>query len=338
MKKIIWASILLIMAAIVMPVLFVEEGMGSEYLADEPSPTPTPSEAPAALPSPSPIPEKTLDSRRSFTVLDGEEVKTLTMEEYLPLVLAAEVPASFAEEALKAQAVAARTYIVYCAAHTNPKHPEANVCTKSGCCMAYHDASKLRGLWGEDYEAKRALFEAAAKDTDGEILRYEALPILASFHSSSAGKTEDGRELWGEVPYLKSVNSPETESDVPNFVTTVEVSTENFRETVLLLRPQAVFPENPADWVTETEHDESGRVRKMSIAGQSLTGSELRKLFSLRSTSFNLSFENGSFLFTVTGYGHGLGLSQYGANVMAKNGFQYPEILAHYYPGAVLGG
>lgn len=336
MKKIIWASILLIMAAIVMPVLFVEEGMGSEYLADEPSPPPL--AAPVPSPLPSATPDKTPDSARSVTVLVGEEVKTLTMEEYLPLVLAAEVPASFAQEALKAQAVAARTYIVYCAAHTNPKHPEASVCTKSGCCMAYHDEPELRGLWGEDYEAKWALLEAAAKDTDGEILRYEALPILASFHSSSAGKTEDGRELWGDVPYLKSVNSPETEADVPNFVTRVEVSRENFKETVLLLRPQAVFPENPADWVTETEHDESGRVRKMIIAGQSLTGPELRKLFSLRSTAFRLSFENDSFLFTVTGYGHGLGLSQYGANVMAKNGFQYREILAHYYPGAVLGG
>ncbi|NCB73522.1 MAG: stage II sporulation protein D [Clostridia bacterium] len=336
MKRIIWASILLAMAAIIMPMLFLKENVGGAYLSEEPVPvntesavteTPAPSESPSAE-----VYEKISDDKITFTVLDNSEVKQVTMADYLPFALAAEVPASFSEEALKAQAVAARTYILYCTEHANPKHPEADICTEAGCCMAYAEESELRGVWGEDFDKNMSAIKAAVTDTDGQVLTFEANPILASFHSSSAGKTEDGAELWGKVPYLVSVNSPETKNDVPDYVTSVEVTKDNFRETVLLLKADAVFSDNPSDWVSNTELDESGRVRSVTVGGAVLSGSEMRKLFSLRSTAFVLEFKDGIFLFTVTGYGHGLGMSQYGANVMAKNGFDYKEILAHYYP------
>ncbi|MGI5986331.1 MAG: SpoIID/LytB domain-containing protein, partial [Oscillospiraceae bacterium] len=190
----------------------------------------------------------------------------------------------------------------------------------------------LRGSWGKNFDSNIEIIRKAVTETDGQVMVYDELPILASFHSSSAGKTESGSELWGNVPYLVSVNSPETEKDVPNFVTTVEVSIDNFRETVLSYKTDAVFSENAAEWVKDTELDESGRVRSIIIGGVKLSGSEMRKLFSLRSTAFMLEFKDNIFLFTVTGYGHGLGMSQYGANVMAKNGFNYQEILEHYYP------
>ena len=335
-KRIIWASILLAMAAIIMPMMFLKENVGGAYLSDEPVPvntesavteTPAPSESAAAE-----VYEKISDDKITFTVLDNGEVKQVTMADYLPYALAAEVPASFSEEALKAQAVAARTYILYCTEHVNPKHPEADICTEAGCCMAYAEETELRGVWGEDFDKNMSAIKAAVTDTDGQVLTFEANPILASFHSSSAGKTEDGAELWGEVPYLVSVNSPETQNDVPDYVTSVEVTKENFRETVLLLKADAVFSDNPSEWVSNTELDESGRVRSVTVGGAVLSGSEMRKLFALRSTAFVLEYKDGIFLFTVTGYGHGLGMSQYGANVMAKNGFDYKEILAHYYP------
>jgi len=331
MKRIFWVSILLVMAAIIMPVLFMRENVGGEYLSDEPLPTPSESTAPSPAPSYSAY-EKVPDEEIAFTVLDGEEVKEVTMASYLPYVLAAEVPATFSEEALKAQAVAARTYIVYCTEHTNPKHPQADMCTEAGCCMAYADETELRGNWGDSFDENFSAIREAVTETDGQVLTYSGEAILASFHSSSAGKTENGSELWGDVPYLVSVNSPETENDVPDYVTTVEVSKENFRETVLLLKTDAAFSEDPSAWVTDTELDESGRVSTMTIGGTVLTGAELRKLFALRSTAFTLEYKDGTFLFTVTGYGHGLGMSQYGANVMARNGFDYREILAHYYP------
>ena len=331
MKRIIWVSVLLVMAAIIMPVLFMKENVNGVYLPDEPSPTPSETVSPSPTGTISAY-EKVADKELSFTVLDGENVKNVTMADYLPYVLAAEVPATFSEEALKAQAVAARTYIVYCTKHSNPKHPQADVCTEAGCCMACSEETELRGKWGDKFDEYMGAIRNAVTDTDGQVLTYSGEPILASFHSSSAGKTENGSELWGDVPYLVSVNSPETETDVPNFVTTVEVAKENFRETVLLLKSDAVFPDDPSKWVTNTELDDSGRVKSMTIGKTVLTGSEIRKLFELRSTAFTLEYKDGVFTFTVTGYGHGLGMSQYGANVMARNGFDYREILSHYYP------
>jgi len=269
MKQIIWVSILLAMAAIIMPVLFIGENAGGDYLSDEPSPTPSQTLAPTPTSSAGTSSYvKVPAAELSFTVLDGDKLKTVTMAEYLPYVLAAEVPATFSEEALKAQAVAARTYILYCTKHTNPKHPQADICTESGCCMAYSDETVLRGVWGDKYEENLAAISNAVTDTDGQVLTYAGEPILASFHSSSAGKTEDGSELWGAVPYLVSVSSPETENDVPDFVTTVEVSSDNFKETVLLLKPEATFSEDPAAWISAPELDESGRVRSMAVGGR----------------------------------------------------------------------
>ena len=334
MKRIIWASILLAMAAIILPVLFIGGSAGGEYREDEHAPTASESASPEPVQSPDLIEpyEEVPDDKMTFTVLDNGEVKRVTMADYLPYVLAAEVPVSFSEEALKAQAVAARTYILYCTEHENPKHPDADICTEPGCCMAYADETELRGVWGDKFDENMGIISSAVTTTDGQVLTFEENPILASFHSSSAGKTESGTELWGDVPYLVSVKSPETENDVPDYVTTVEVSKDNFRETVLLLKSDAVFSDNPAEWVTNSELDESGRVRSLTVGGVSVSGAEMRKLFVLRSTAFTIEYKDGVFVFTVTGYGHGLGMSQYGANVMAKNGFDYKEILAHYYP------
>ena len=334
MKRIIWASVLLAMAAIIMPVLFLRENVNGKTFEDELTLN---GETESTSPTPTGVSEKqeyakVPDKEIIFTVLENDEVNQVNMADYLPYAIAAEMPANFAEEALKAQAVAARTYILYCTQHENPKHPQANICTKSGCCLAYATDTELRGVWGENFDNNIAIIRKAVTDTDGQILTYDETPILASFHSSSSGKTEAGSELWGDVPYLLCVNSPETEKDVPNFITTVEVSKENFKETILSFKTNAVFSDNPAEWVSGPELDDSGRIRSISIGGVQLSGSEMRKLFSLRSTAFKLEYKDNIFLFTVTGYGHGLGMSQYGANVMAKNGFSYQEILLHYYP------
>lgn len=335
MKRIIWASILLGLAAIILPALFLRADVQGREALDYEPPMPTQTQAVQVSGAPNENVQAYAggsDAETVFTVLDNGELRDVSMADYLPLALAAEMPVSFGSEALKAQAVAARTYIIYCTEHENPKHPKADICSDSGCCLAYADEGTLRGAWGSDYEANLEIVRTAVKATDGQILTYGESPILASFHSPSAGKTEAGSELWGDVPYLISVESPETEQDVPDYITTVEVSQGDFKETVLLLRPEAVFSENPAEWLGAAELDESSRVRSIVIGGVALSGSELRSLFALRSTAFTLEYTNEIFLFTVTGYGHGLGMSQYGANVMARNGFNHREILLHYYP------
>lgn len=336
MKRIIWVSLLLTIGGLLMPLVFMDENSFA-FQPPEVSESPAVSEAPEPSPTQTPGQASAVkDSENKFTALIDGEVVLTDMTEFLPRVLAAEMPVTFEEDALRAQAVAARTYIAYCIEHENPKHPEADVCTDANCCMAYKDDTALRGSWGHDYEANMELIKSSVEYTNGRIITYDGQPILASFHSSSAGMTENGGELWGDVPYLTGVVSPETENDVPDFVTGVEVSAGNFRESLLLLRPEAVFGDDPSVWVEGMENDDSGRVRSAAIGGASFTGQELRKLFSLRSTAFTLRYEDGIFIFTVTGYGHGLGMSQYGANVMARKGFTWEEILHHYYTDTVI--
>ena len=264
------------------------------------------------------------------------QVKECSMEEYLPLALAGEMPAAFHEEALKAQAVALRTYLLYCAAHPKDNHPQADICTSSACCAARAQEQTLRESWGEDYEHYMSKIRKAVTDTDGQYLVWEEEPILAAFHSSSAGRTESGGNLWSDLPYLLSVSTPETAGDVRGLVSTVEVSAEEFRSTIARSIHEAAFPDDAGQWLGDLQRNSSGRVKSLTVAGVALSGPTLRSLFSLRSTDFDLVWTGECFRFTVRGYGHGVGMSQYGAKVMAGNGWGYGAILSHYYPGAEL--
>ena len=253
------------------------------------------------------------------------------MADYLPGVVAAEMPASFEPEALRAQAVAARTYILDRMAHPVEAHPDAAVCDDPGCCCAYVSEDEMRENWGADYRRNQRRIRNTVRSTDGMVLTWEGEPIRAVFHSSSGGMTETSAALWGEVPYLVSVPSPETAADVPGFETTVTVSAADAAQA-LGIEP----PEDPAQWLGEIRRDNAGRVETITIGGVTKTGAEARQLFSLRSTNFTVEVQDGNLVFHVTGSGHGVGMSQYGANVMAQQGAAYPEILAHYYPGTTL--
>lgn len=269
----------------------------------------------------------------SLRVLHGDELFTLDMEEYLIGVVAAEMPADFEPEALKAQAVAARTYARYCA--ETKRHPEADVCTDFACCQAWRSDEELRASWGEGYEARHEKVAEAVRETAGELLCYEGRAIFAAFHSSSAGRTEDCGAIWSELPYLVSVMSPEDAESVPGYVSTLTLKPLDLRDTLLYAHPEADFSGPPESWLGEIQRDNSGRVANVELGGARFSGVELRQLFSLRSTAFTLRYD-GDFIFTVTGFGHGVGMSQYGAEVMAREGRSYREILAHYYPGTEL--
>jgi len=270
----------------------------------------------------------------TLRVLHGDRVMLLPAEEYLIGVVAAEIPADFELEALKAQAVAARTYTLYCA--RTGKHPGADVCTDYRCCQAWRSEAALRDGWGEDYADKIRRIRCAVEGTAGELLRFRGEAVFAAFHSSSAGFTEDCGAIWSGLPYLVSVASPENADNVPNYVSHVFCTPSKLRDALLTACPEADFTAPPEGWLGELRRDESGRVAEAVIGGASFSGVKLRELFSLRSTAFELDYTNGVFHFTVTGFGHGVGMSQYGANVMAAGGADYREILAHYYPGTEL--
>lgn len=307
-------------------------------------PTPLPPSADAAdrplsAPEASPPAQPSPAAPREIRVLlpDGS-VRVCELEDYVYLVTAGEMPASFQPEALKAQAVAARSYALYCAATGKHAAAGADVCSDPGCCQAMQSEDALRERWGADYEAYAAKLRAAAEETAGERLCYAGEPIFAAFHASSAGATEDSGAVWSSLPYLVSVSSPESAETVPGFVTRLECAPLDFRDTLLSAFPEADLSGGPESWLGPVTRDASGRVASALLGGQTVSGTRLRALFSLRSTAFTLEYRDGRFVFTVQGNGHGVGMSQYGAELLARGGADYREILAHYYPGAELTG
>lgn len=285
----------------------------------------------------SPSGSASADSDLKITLLDDGKIVDMTMDEYLRGAVAAEMPAAFQEEALKAQAVAIRTYTMRQLSSPSSAHPSASVCSDSSCCMAWKSDACLKEKWGNNYDTYLSKISNAVQETDGQYLAYDGQPALAAFHSSSAGKTENSGDVWStDVPYLVSVDSPETESDVPNYESSVTVSASDFSETILAEYPDANFSGDVSSWVQNITYTASGRIATVKLGGVAVKGTVLRSLFSLRSTAGNITAGPDSVTMTSTGYGHGVGMSQYGANVMAKNGDAYTNILAWYYPGTEL--
>lgn len=270
-------------------------------------------------------------------LLQGK-VQELELEEYLWGVVAAEMPASFAQDALCAQAVAARTYTLYRMAEPTPNHPEADICGDPGCCQAWISRKERLADWAksERKECEKKLNNAISQ-TKGLALYYHDTPIMAAFHAASAGSTKSAEEVWGEAyPYLQEVPSPEDDSMVPNYYSTVTVSREEFSQAFLSAYPKAKLDGDCEGWFTDTQFDEAGLPTAMVVGGVTAPTGRIRTLFGLRSASFSVECQEDSVTFYVTGYGHGVGMSQYGANALAKEGKNFREILEWYYPGTEL--
>ena len=323
MKQSILAAYLGLFISIAMT--FVADPPGTAHASPEPSPGPEVQPEPTVLVSAAP---------ETILVKHGDGQFELPLEEYLVGVLAAEMPASFEPEALKAQAVAARTYTLYCA--EAKKHGEAQVCTDFSCCQAWKSQDAMQRDWGENFESNFAKITDAINSSAGQYLVYQGEPVFSAFHSSSAGFTENCGAIWSELPYLISVESPEGEETVPGYTSYVELSPLDFRDTLLHACPQADFTGEESSWIGTVIPEKSGRVDSVELGGVIYSGTKLRELFALRSTAFTLEYTGESFLFTVSGFGHGVGMSQYGANVLAAQGSDYTAILAHYYPGTSL--
>ncbi|MGM9579531.1 MAG: stage II sporulation protein D [Evtepia sp.] len=275
------------------------------------------------------------DSGHTLSILVDGQVQEMDLEQYIWGVVAAEMPASFEEEALKAQAVAARTYSLN-KAGGSPNHPEADLCTDYHCCQAWISREAAEANWGESAGVYADKITHAVADTAGQVVLYEGQLIDAVFHSSSDQATLDAVEVWGgSVPYLQSVSSPEGE-EVPNFHSEVSFTAQEFRDLFLAARPEAVLEGAPETWFGETVRTAGGSVHTIQIGGVSVTGTQVRQILSLRSACFTVSCTEDSVTFSVTGFGHGVGMSQYGANAMASAGSTYTEILEHYYTGVTV--
>lgn len=296
---------------------------------------------PAAEPEPA-APETAAvhhDRDVTLTIQDGGTTEQMTLERYLTGVVRGEMPASFEMEALRAQAAAERSYVYYqLAAGRKDAHPDADFCTDHTCCSAYLSETAAREKWGGDFAPWNTRVEQAVSDTDGQVVLYNGRPILAVFHSSSAGRTAAAGDVWsGDLPYLVSVDSPEGEETVPNYYSTVTFTAAEAKEKLLAAYPELKLSGTPDRWFGAAAENGSGRVETVSVGGTDIEGTELRQIFGLRSACFTVAADSESVTFRVTGYGHGVGMSQYGANQLAREGKTWQEILEWYYTGATVG-
>ncbi|MBR6740151.1 MAG: stage II sporulation protein D [Clostridia bacterium] len=275
-----------------------------------------------------------------FLLSDGKRIET-DLEELVASVVAAEMPALWPTEALKAQAVAVRSYILWRMAAPPSDHPDCPVCSSPAHCFAVADLEALAESWGSQGQSYIERVTSAVEATKGEILTYGGEPIMAVFHAMSAFRTDSCADIWGgeEIPYLKSVPTPLSEQGEAGFETEVAVNAEDFRAAFLRRYPSAVLGTDPEKWFTEIEKAASGSVLTLLTGGVEITGGVLRQMCGLRSAAFDIRVERSGDLrlvFTVYGYGHGVGMSQYGAKNLALEGMDYTRILSHYYPGTVL--
>ena len=265
------------------------------------------------------------------------EVMVIDFEEYLKGVVASEMPVEFDIEALKAQAVAARTYLLYRLKKYpdgQMEHPKAPVCTGVHC-QAWHSkddliASHYQGWYDENWDK----IESAVESTRGQILTYAGKIIEPLYHSTSGGRTENSEDVFSlAVPYLRSVESP-YEGDSPKLNGSVKISSNEFIEKIeSVYGDMDIREDNLEEKVLLGEVSEGGRIKTIIIDDKEISGREIRSLFNLNSTNFSFIQNGNEIEILTTGYGHGVGMSQWGADGMAKEGYNYQEILKHYYTG-----
>ncbi len=261
-----------------------------------------------------------------FDIADGK-VKICDLEEYLVGVLAAEMPAEYQLEALKAQAVAARSYILSKKDSKSDKHPTADICNDSAHCKGHIDEKTAKERWGKKGNTYWQKLTRAAQETKGEYMIYGDEVVEAFFFARSGGRTENSEDVWGEsLPYLRSVES-EGDLSYPEFVSTAEFENNEARKLLGIAENQ----NKDALSIGEITRTDGGNIKSIEIDGREFKGTEIRKIFNLRSADFDVTKTDKSVIFSVRGFGHGVGMSQFGANEMAKDGEKYTEILSHYY-------
>lgn len=267
-----------------------------------------------------------IESSKKINVNHNGNIVSMDMEEYLVNVVAGEVYPTFLKEAIKAQAVAARTYLVYKMEHGGCANG-GDICTESSHCQAYKTNEDMLKSWGENYEEYYTLIQDAVYSTKGEIITYESKPICALYHSLSYGKTEDSVAVFGGTqPYLISVSSPVSEE--------FQAVTQSFLKEDFLNKVNEAFSLNLTEInIKIISYTSAGRVSTLKLGEKSVKATALRKALGLRSTDFTFEKTKDGITFFTKGYGHGVGLSQFGANELAKDGKTYHEILTHYYSG-----
>ncbi len=260
----------------------------------------------------------------------SEEIENVPLETYVSRVVASEMPAEFEMEALKSQALAARTFIVNHLLHKNEsesKDGEQSDVLDTVQHQVYNNEEELRKSLGADYEAKMKKINKAVEETKGEILTYNDVPITPAFFSTSNGYTENSEDYWDhELPYLRSVKSPWDQKS-PEFLDQKTFTIQEVERALDIRLPQSKSID------MQIARTEGNRVSEITIGDHTFSGRDIREKLELRSSDFMIEQKNNYLIFTTKGYGHGIGMSQYGADGMAKEGKTYKDIVSYYYQG-----
>jgi len=268
----------------------------------------------------SPVIQQPTENQTMVTIYRSNgTVETIALETYLVGVVAAEMPASFHIEALKAQAIVARTYALN-------RIQEGKVLTDTVSTQVYKDNNQLRNTWGKDFDYYYNKIKSAVDATKGMVVTYQGKYIDAVFHSTSNGHTVDAIDVWGnDVPYLKSVDSP--------FDTAISSFLKETTKQISDIEKALGITITPNSEIEIVQKDNNGRVLQFKVDDHVYSGVQIRNKLGLRSTDFDMNINENTITFTTRGYGHGVGMSQYGANGMANNGYNYNQIIKHYYTG-----
>ena len=267
---------------------------------------------------------------------EENKVEKMNIEEYLYGVVSSEMPSIFNEEALKAQAIAARTYVMYKIEHDmRTGHANADICTDSTHCQAYSSYDKLKRIKGDKWmKTDYIKVQEAVNSTKGQILTYEDKAILPLYFSTSSGRTENSQDVFSmDCPYLVSVDSS-YDKDSPEYISTCSIEKNKLIKHLKNAYPKLKISLNNLDKeINIKSRTEGGCVKLMQVGNIDISGVNMRKILNLNSANFNIKYNNDDVIFTVKGYGHGVGMSQWGAQGMAKKGYKYYDILFHYYKG-----
>lgn len=311
MKKMMCVAAIITVFMLILPLAVLGEGKYVDVKEGEPQSVPT--IAPTS-------------KEESFSILfkESNKIEKISAEDYIFGVVAAEMPALYDIEALKAQAVAAYTYALY--KKEQNKAEDYDITSDFNTDQCYKSKEQALKDWGEGGEEYFTKIEKAVNEVKGQYLTYDNKPILAVYHALSSGQTYSAKEVWGkEIPYLKAASSEEDRL-AENFTDTVSFSLDELKEKLNVKEAS----------IDKTERSDSGIVKLVVIGGKEITGVDIRTALSLKSCNFKITQDGETVEFTTYGYGHGVGMSQRGADNMAKTGWDYKAILKHYYKGAVL--
>ncbi|MGN1310468.1 MAG: stage II sporulation protein D [Clostridia bacterium] len=320
MKKLILLILIFVLICFAIPIIFTKQYNSQEVIAEVPEQ------------------KQEYDYKQYSTIKllhqETGKIEEIGLDEYLYGVVSAEMPASFEMEALKAQATVARTYTIYKIVNGS-KHEEADICDSASCCQAWISKEKRFESWNEnERETNWQKIVSAVEETKGKIITYEGEPINAFFHSNSGGTTETATNVWGgtNYPYLQVVTTS-GEDAYTQYSSEVTLTKDELIQKLKEYHSDIQIDFSTEDSIKILENTESGRIKSIKFGNIEISGVEARTIFGLKSAMFSVVIEGNNIIFKVLGYGHGVGMSQTGADSMAKLGNNYEEIIKHYYTG-----